>query len=606
MDRRRDRTAVVAADYTARRTTHRERVAALEARHHTLALSRLAGGGVAMAVAVGAFGMQRMAAWWLLLPIAAFVVLAVAHARLLEALTRARRAEAFVEAGLARLEHRWHGTGAAGLGFLPPDHLYAEDLDILGAGSLFELLSRARTTTGESTLAGWLLTPSAPAAVIARQEAVRDLSGREQFREDLAVLGPEVRAGADSAALIAWAKQPVAKPPAWGPLLLVVVAAGTVGGLVLWMSTDTPPAWLLPSAAAQALLGWWWRGRVLASIRELEPRARDLAVVAAALARVEQEAFTAPRLTALRDRLSSTGAPASREVRRLSRLVDLLTSRRNQFFAPVAFLMFWATHLAWAVDRWRVRVGTAVPGWLEALGELEALTSLGGYAAEHPADVYPEFVDGPPRLEAQSLTHPLLPAGTAVGNDLALGGESPSLWLISGSNMSGKSTWLRAVGVNVVLAQAGAPVRATRFALSPLLPAGTLRVQDSLQAGRSRFFAEITRLRQIVDTARRSRDGGPATLFLVDELLAGTNSHDRRLGAEGVLRGLLDLGAIGLATTHDLALTDLAHALAPRAANAHFADRFDGGGLEFDYHLRPGVVGTSNALALMRSVGLDV
>ena len=157
-----------------------------------------------------------------------------------------------------------------------------------------------------------------------------------------------------------------------------------------------------------------------------------------------------------------------------------------------------------------------------------------------------------------------------------------------------------------MLAQAGAPVCAQRFELTPLLPAGTLRVQDSLQAGRSRFFAEITRLRQIVEAARHTGAGGPATLFLVDELLAGTNSHDRRQGAEGILRGLLDLGAIGLATTHDLALTDLAAALAPRAANVHFADRFDAGGLEFDYRLRPGVVGTSNALALMRSIGLDV
>ena len=605
MDRRRDRAAVETA-YTARRSAHRERVAALDARHHTLALARLAVAGVAATVAVAVFGLQRLSAWWLVVPVAAFVSLAIAHARLLEALTRARRAEAFLDAGLARLDHRWQGQGATGLGYLPPDHLYAEDLDLVGVASLFELLSSARTTAGESTLARWLLEPSPPAVVVERQAAVRDLAGREQFREDLAVLGPDMRAGADSTALVAWAKQAVATPPVWGPPVLGIVAAATVAGLVTWVATDTPPPWLLPSAGVQGLAGWWWRSRVLASIRELEPRAHDLALVASALARVEREPFTAPRLVALRQRLSSTGVPASREVQRLSRLVDLLTSRRNQFFAPVAFLVFWATQLAWAVDRWRLRVGSAVPGWVDALGELEALASLGGYAAEHPDDVFPQFLEGAPRLVAERLAHPLLAPATAVGNDLALGGEAPSLWLVSGSNMSGKSTWLRAVGVNVVLAQAGAPVRAAHFTLTPLLPAGTLRVQDSLQAGRSRFFAEITRLRQIVDAARRSRDGGPATLFLIDELLAGTNSHDRRLGAEGVLRGLLDLGAVGLATTHDLALTDLAAALAPRAANAHFADRFDGGGLEFDYRLRPGVVGTSNALALMRSVGLDV
>jgi hypothetical protein len=489
---------------------------------------------------------------------------------------------------------------------MPADHLYAEDLDLFGEGSLFELLSTARTTAGERTLATWLLAPSDPAIARDRQAAAIDLAGREAFREDLAVLGPEIREGADSAALVRWANEPVAAPPAWGPPLLAVVALATLSGLVLWVIRDAWPPWLLPAALIQAGLGLWLRSRVLASIRELEPRVHDLAVVAAALERVEREPFTAPRLTLLHARFATTGIPASHEVRRLARLVDLLTSRRNQFFAPVAFLVFWATQLSWAVDRWRLRVGAAVPAWLEALGEIEALASLGGYTAEHPDHVFPEFAAGGPRLSGRAVAHPLLPPDGAVGNDIDLGGDAPALWLVSGSNMSGKSTWLRAIGVNVVLAQAGAPVRAEAFALTPLCPAGTLRVQDSLQAGRSRFFAEITKLRQIVDAARAARDGGPATLFLLDELLAGTNSHDRRHGAEGVVRGLLDLGAVGLATTHDLALTHLATVLAPLAANAHFADRFDGGGLEFDYRLRPGVVGTSNALALMRSVGLDV
>lgn len=231
------------------------------------------------------------------------------------------------------------------------------------------------------------------------------------------------------------------------------------------------------------------------------------------------------------------------------------------------------------------------------------MVALATFAAEHPDAVYPEIDAGPPRLRGTAVTHPLLPRADAVGNDVALGGDAPHLAVVSGSNMSGKSTWLRAIGVNVVLAQAGAPVCATAFALTPLVPAGTLRVQDSLQSGRSRFFAEITKLRQIVDLARA---GGPGTLFLIDEILSGTNSHDRQQGAAGVLRGLVDLGAIGLATTHDLAVTALADALDARAVNLHFADRFEDGGLTFDYRLRSGVVATSNALALMRSVGLDV
>jgi DNA mismatch repair ATPase MutS len=218
--------------------------------------------------------------------------------------------------------------------------------------------------------------------------------------------------------------------------------------------------------------------------------------------------------------------------------------------------------------------------------------------------VFPVIEPGPPQLDGDAVVHPLLPPSSAVGNDVRLGAAGPQLLMVSGSNMSGKSTYLRAIGVTVLLAQAGAPVCARRLRLTPLTPAGTMRVQDSLEAGRSRFFAEITKLRHIVDLARASN--GTGTLFLIDELLAGTNSHDRRQGAAGVLQGLVDLGAIGVATTHDLALTALVDGFGAKAANAHFEDRFDDGQLAFDYRLRPGVVTGSNALALMRSVGLDV
>jgi DNA mismatch repair ATPase MutS len=355
--------------------------------------------------------------------------------------------------------------------------------------------------------------------------------------------------------------------------------------------------------AAQSVVGLWFRPRVRTAIQSVDDRARDLALVAELAARLEREVFESDDLRALQARLAGSGAPASVEIHRLARLVDLLTSRQNQLFGPLSVLLFWATQLAWAIERWRQRAGRAVPDWLAVLGEFEALAALATFAAEHPEAAYPTLVPGPPRLDAHAVVHPLLPASSAVGNDVALGGEAPHLLMVSGSNMSGKSTFMRAIGVNVVLAQAGAPVCAAALTLTPLVPAGTLRVQDSLQAGRSRFYAEITKLRQIVDLARTD---GTGTLFLLDELLAGTNSHDRQQGAEGVLRGLLALGAIGVATTHDLAVAALVDRLGAPATSAHFADRFDEGGLAFDYRLRPGVVATSNALALMRSVGLDV
>jgi DNA mismatch repair ATPase MutS len=261
----------------------------------------------------------------------------------------------------------------------------------------------------------------------------------------------------------------------------------------------------------------------------------------------------------------------------------------------------WASQLAYLVEDWRRLSGPAVGKWLTAVAEIEALESLAAYAAENPADPFPEVVAEGPAFDGTGLGHPLLPPERSVRNDVALGGPT-RLLIVSGSNMSGKSTLLRTVGVNAVLALAGAPVRAERLRLSPVALGATLRVQDSLQAGRSRFFAEITRVRQLMDLA-----GGPVPLlFLLDELFAGTNSHDRRIGAEGVLRHLLDAGAVGLVTTHDLALTELADRFDGRAANVHFADQFAGGEMTFDYRMRPGVVPHSNALALMRAVGLEV
>jgi DNA mismatch repair ATPase MutS len=259
---------------------------------------------------------------------------------------------------------------------------------------------------------------------------------------------------------------------------------------------------------------------------------------------------------------------------------------------------------AFKLEVWRARSGPTVGRWLRAVGEAEALSSLAGYKYENPADIFPTVEAGPVRLAAVGVAHPLLPADRAVRNDVMLGGEGgPQVLIVSGSNMSGKSTLLRAVGVNAVLALAGGVVRATSFALTPLAIGATMRVQDSLQAGRSRFFAEVTKVRLLIDIA--TRENGPPLLFLLDELFAGTNSADRVAGAEGVVRALLAAGAIGFVTTHDLSLTAVTDTI-PGAVNVHFCDGFAGGELHFDYTMRPGVVPHGNGLALMRAVGLKV
>jgi DNA mismatch repair ATPase MutS len=326
-----------------------------------------------------------------------------------------------------------------------------------------------------------------------------------------------------------------------------------------------------------------------------------LAETAAVLACFERERFASPRLAALVASLASSGRLPSEELRRLRSLIDRRDERGNQFFAPIAALLMWGTQVACALERWRLRCGPRLAAWVDASAELEALCALAGFAYENPDATFPEIRETGPCFEGEGLGHPLIPGERRVRNDLALG-RTPQALVMSGSNMSGKSTFLRTVGCNAVLAQAGAPVVATRLALSPLQIAASIKIVDSLEKGESHFMAEILRLRQVVELAR----GDTPALFLLDEILHGTNSHDRRIGAEAVIRGLVAHGALGIVTTHDLALTQIVAASEGRLANVHFEDHLEDGAMRFDYRLREGIVTKSNAVELMRSVGLDV
>lgn len=538
--------------------------------------------------------------WWLLPPASAFLALAEEQKRVVQARRRRERAASFYDEGLARLDDRWAGSGESGERFLDASHPYAEDLDLFGRGSLFELLSRAHTRIGEETLASWLLVPASPDVVRARQAAVAELCPRLGLREDMELLGEGVRSGEDARALSAWA---AARP--WPALSTVrvtatVLALFTVVTLLLWLSGFGVIPFLLMFIIGR-VFAYRLRAPVNSVIGVVDRAGRDLAMLSGVLARLERERFSSPGLIALRAALDVEGSPPSRQIARLDGLINLLDARRNMIFAPLAVLLLWPLQLTIAIEWWRKSSGPAVARWLSAVGEFEALCSLAGYAYEHPRDPFPEFVEGGHCFDGEGLGHPLIPESRNVRTDLRLSDELRVL-VVSGSNMSGKSTLLRTAGVNTVLAFAGAPVRARRLCLSPLQVGASIHIQDSLQTGVSRFYAEITRLRQIVELTE-----GPVTvLFLLDEILHGTNSHDRRIGAEGVVRGLIKRGAIGLVTTHDLALTRIAEGLAPLAANVHFEDHLEGGKVTFDYRLRPGVVQRSNALELMRSVGLEV
>ena len=438
----------------------------------------------------------------------------------------------------------------------------------------------------------------------ARQQAVEELRNALDLREDLFVAGPEVRSRMASQTLTEWGRVPGEAPGALR-ITAAALAVSLVAALTTLLWTGSGGALVLTAGAAAAALSFALRRRVKEIAAGVEGPARSLIVLGRLLERIEHEHFSATRLRELRVRLDTDGAPPSKQIARLRRRVELLDARHNQLFALIAPLLLFTTQVSLAIEAWRLRTGPELEHWIDAIGEIEALCDLAGYAYEHPGDPFPELVEDGPLLQGRQLAHPLLPEADAIGNDVDLGPEA-RLWIVSGSNMSGKSTLLRTLGINAALAFAGAPVRAKSLRLSPLAIGSSIHVQDSLQNGRSGFFAEITRLRQIMELAEASTGSGAPALFLLDEILAGTNSHDRSIGAAALLERLIERGAIGLITTHDLSLCTIANELGTEAENVHFEDRLEEGEILFDYRLRPGVVEHSNALALMRSVGLEI
>jgi hypothetical protein len=588
-------------EYRARLTDFSGRLTRTQSLYRQLGNARLATGIAALLVAGASIGVSMISTWWLVLPLIVFIVLAVCLHRLDRDRDASTRAVAYYHRALGRLEDRWIGTGNKGESFRDAKHVYADDLDLFGRGSLFELLSAARTGAGERTLADWLLAPGHPEEVAARQQAVQELRPRVDLREQIALMGEDIRAAVDARGLAQWGIAPrvafFTGARVIAPILAVAALATLIGFFIQRLSAGP----FLGIVLAEMLFGFFVRPGATLVKESVSAPAHELNMLSLLLGHLEQQRFESTRLTHLLAELRIEGTTASRRIQRLTRLLELLDSTENMFFRPVAAMLLWNAQFAMAVEAWRVANGSRIGSWIAAVGEFEALCSLSAYAYERPDATFPDLAPTGPLFEAEALRHPLIPAAVAVANNVSLGSEA-RLWIVSGSNMSGKSTLMRAIGINAVLAWAGAPVACARLKISPLAIGASMTTHDSLADNRSRFYAEISRLRDIVDLAR----SGHPTLFLLDELLSGTNSHDRRIGAEAVIRGLVEHGAIGLVSTHDLALAEIVSTLSGRAANVHFEDHLEGGEIRFDYRLRQGIVTRSNALELMRAVGLVV
>jgi hypothetical protein len=586
--------------YAARVAVQEARVTQLTWQEARIASARLLVGLLIVAIVAMRLFVPTLANWWAAAPLLGFVWLVIWHASVRRAHAGAARAVDFYRRGLDRINDRWVGAGHTGERFLQAQHVYAADLDLFGRGGLFELLCAARTRMGEETLAQWLLAPASALEIRERQGCLGDLRERLDLREDLDAAG-EAGVGVHPDAFVEWAQSPNQLHGSWIRWVAFALPALLLAAGVVWALLGTRWPFLVVLLAEAGVL-YLLNERLNAVTNAAERGFENLRLLSALLIRIERERFSIPALQALQRQLASHAQPASRVIARLGTIADFAGQRENllvRLFLAVPLL--YPLHVALAAQSWRSRHGAAVRPWLSATGRLEALSSLAMYAYEHPQDPFPELVEGPATFEGRELGHPLLPSAACVRNDVSIRRPLQAL-LVSGSNMSGKSTLLRAVGVNTVLAMAGAPVRAAALRLTPLQVGASIRINDSLSEGHSRFYVEITRLRELYELSA----AGTALLFLLDEVLQGTNSNDRRIGAEGILRAFIERGAIGLVSTHDLALTDITGLQADAVRNVHFQDTLEHGRMSFDFKLRDGVVTKSNGLELMRSIGLPM
>jgi hypothetical protein len=589
-------------EYTRRLGERQRQLAGIRVLHRRLWTYLILAALAAIVVTWAALSSPLVSTLWILLPSVAGLSVIQSLTKNARLHSRAQRIVSFYEFGLGRLRHQWQGRGIGGANLRPESHPYASDLDLFGSGSLFELLCTARTGIGQAMLANWLLNPAEFGEATERQVAVAELRDRLDLQEDWA----SVEGGAleqASSSIRDWMNSPAITFPLYAqalaivlPICLIVLSVvagvGVFGHSRIWA--------IAVPVALEALVAVLLLKKTKLTAANIVMPSFELALLAPLLDRLETARFQCPLLQALQSQLTASSGRPSKQIRVLSLWASLLNLRQIEYFALLSSPLLWGTNLAILIERWRQRNREGLAQWLEAFGQFEALLCFARYYYENPDHTFAILkTRSSPLFQAEALGHPLLDREACVRCDLRLDAQGTQLVMVSGSNMSGKSTLLRAVGVNSVLALAGAPVRAGRLEISPLQIGCSIGIHDSLLQAKSRFQAEVERLKWILTLSRANE-----ILFLLDEVLGGTNSNDRLFGARAVIGQLAERGAIGLVTTHDLALTEAVKALDGRAINVHFEEHYENGEMRFDYRVRPGVLSRTNGLNVMAALGL--
>jgi MutS domain V len=538
--------------------------------------------------------------------IAAFLALMARHEKIILRERKSLQLAQINSLGMERINGTWSHFPVDGKEFAAEAHPFTSDLDLFGPSSLYQLINTTQTDLGRLRLNEILISPPRLPQIIGQdQNMIQDLAPRLAWRQNFQAAGgfpPRFPGKEDPTQLIAWMHDPSFKfiDAPLAHLLRILPIFSLSFALFAFFKLGSTALMTLPLLLQWLLSAWYGRqqGELL---KGLNFQKKNLQIYHDMLELIELEKFTDPTLTSLNQGLTNAlGIRASVAIRRLLTIVEYLATRQNPILHfLVNSLFLWDIQWLWQIRKWRNDNASHFLPWLETIARIESLSSLAVLAFENPDWAFPLVAESGPLLEAKLMAHPLIPAKMRVGNDLRLSKPGEVL-IITGSNMSGKSTLMRTVGVNLVLAYAGAPVCAQSFQCRPMQIYTSMRLRDDLEKRISSFYAELLKIKQIVEAAR----SGSKVLFLVDEIFRGTNSKDRHAGAMAVLRQLHDLGASGIVSTHDLELAQLEQMEPGFFRNQHFQETYTDGKIHFDFKIADGVSATTNAMHLLKMVGL--
>jgi DNA mismatch repair ATPase MutS len=513
------------------------------------------------------------------------------------------------ELEIAALAHHYYNFGE-GKQFVTAEHPYANDLDIFGRASLYQYCNRATSDMGEKTLAQWLLQPPGTTVILQRQDAIKELSTKTGWRQQLEAYGKEEKiSSVTQERLKDWLLgEPHFINNLFWKILQYAIPAIIIGVIVLniedVISNPVRNLFLLGSALIALVMA-----KTIAPLhQQVSKMANELAVLANSIKLVEQANFNAGLLQALQSKFVVENTKASTQLKQLKKIVERLDLRMNPIvFIPLAVIFQWDIQQAMALEKWKQRNRQNINDWFDATGQLEALHSFAGLSFNHPSWCFPAFRETHFYMQGNNIGHPLINAAKRVNNNISMNSRSAGLgeeelMLITGSNMAGKSTYLRSIGVNTVLAMAGAPVCATAFVLSPVQIISSMRIADNLEESTSTFYAELKKLKAIIDRV----NAGEKIFILLDEILRGTNSLDRHTGSVALVKQLINHKAACIIATHDVELAKLKDLYPDNILNYHFDVQVANDELYFDYKLKEGICTSLNASILMKKIGIEL